>query len=95
MFGRQAMAGFVADGINVDTSSATEAALGRGLDLRRARTAKTASPWPRAPTASSSPADVEGRQEQSPRPSIFVLQLETPLATVKAAAELAANAGVR
>ena len=44
-------------------------ALGRGVDLRRPRTARTASPWPPAPMRSSSPARrKKAAQGDPPRP---------------------------
>jgi ribokinase len=95
MFGDKAVAGFIADGINVrhivrDRTSPSGVAL-----IFVGQNGENSIAVASGANARLTPADL--RQARSPfgKASVVVLQLETPLKTVEAAAKLAADAGAR
>ena len=95
MFGEQAVAGFVRDGINVDhivrdASSPSGVAL-----IFVAKDGENSIAVAGGANGRLSPADVRKAKTVFAKASVLVMQLETPLETVQAAAELAARAGVR
>jgi ribokinase len=95
MFGDRALAGFMAEGINVDyvirdpSSPSGVALIFVGKDGENSIAV--------APGANGklTPADVAKAASVLRGASVLVLQLETPLETVEAAAQLAAAAGVK
>jgi ribokinase len=95
IFGDQALAGFVADGINVDyvvrdrTSPSGVALIFVGQNGENSIAVASGS------NASLAPADLKKARKAFSRASVLVLQLETPLKTVEAAVKLAASAGAR
>lgn len=95
MFGDKAVAGFVADGINVDyivrdrTSPSGVALIFVGEDGENSIAVASGA------NARLTPADVRKAKSAFRQASVLLLQLETPLATVQAAAELATAAGAR
>ncbi len=95
MFGDQAVAGFVADGINVDyvvrdrTSPSGVALIFVGQNGENSIAVASGS------NANLAPADLLKARRAFKQASVVVLQLETPLKTVEAAAKLAASAGAR
>ena len=95
MFGDQAIAGFVRDGINVehvfrDASSPSGVAL-----IFVAKDGENSIAVASGANGRLSPADVKKAKAAFAKATVLVMQLETPLETVQAAAELAAKAGVR
>jgi ribokinase len=95
LFGDQAVAGFVADGINVnhlirDQTNPSGVAL---IFIGRAGENSIAV----APGANGklAPADLKKSREAFCEAGVLVLQLEIPMKTVEAAAELAAETGLR
>ena len=95
MFGDKAVAGFIADGINVDyvvrdrTSPSGVALIFVGQNGENSIAVASGA------NARLTPADVRKAKGAFRDVSVLLLQLETPLDTVQAAAELAAAAGVR
>jgi ribokinase len=95
MFGDKAVAGFVAEGINVDyvvrdrTSPSGVALIFVGGNGENSIAVASGA------NARLTPADVRKARSAFQDASVLVLQLETPLATVQAAADLAAAAKVR
>ena len=95
MFGEKAVAGFVADGINVDyvvrdrTSPSGVALIFVGQNGENSIAVASGA------NARLTPADVRKAKGAFRKANVLLLQLETPLDTVQAAAELAAAAGVR
>jgi len=95
MFGDKAVAGFIADGINVDyvvrdpTCPSGVALIFVGQNGEN--TIAVAS----GANAKLTPADLKKATSAFSQSSVVVLQLETPLKTVEAAAKLAATAGAR
>ena len=95
MFGEKAVAGFIADGINVDyvvrdrTSPSGVALIFVGQNGENSIAVASGA------NAKLTPADVRKAKSAFREASVLLLQLETPLDTVQAAAELAAAAGVR
>jgi ribokinase len=94
MFGRQAVAGFERDGINVDhvcydRSSPSGVAL-----IFVARNGENSIAVASGANNNLSPADIKKAAAAFRSARALVMQLETPLATVQAAAELAAKAGL-
>jgi ribokinase len=93
MFGDKAVAGFIADGINVDyivrdrTSPSGVALIFVGQNGENSIAVASGS------NARLAPADL--KKSAFSRAGVVVLQLETPLKTVEAAAKLAASAGAR
>ena len=95
MFGEQAVAGFVQDRINVnhvsrDTVSPSGVAL-----IFVAKNGENSIAVAGGANTKLSPADVKRAKAAFALADVLVTQLETPLATVLAAAELAAKHGVR
>jgi len=95
MFGEQAVAGFVRDGINVkhvfrDKANPSGVAL-----IFVAKDGENSIAVAGGANAKLSPADVRKAKAAFAGASVLVMQLETPLETVQAAADLAAKAGVR
>jgi len=95
MFGDRAIAGFIADGINVDyvvrdrTSPSGVALIFVGQNGENSIAVASGA------NARLTPADVRKAKSAFRKASVLLLQLETPLDTVQAAAEFAAAAGVR
>jgi ribokinase len=95
MFGDQAVAGFAADGINVDhvfrdpASPSGVALIFVGHDGENSIAVASGA------NARLAPADVRKAKQVFNNASVVLLQLETPLETVVVAAELAAKAGAR
>jgi len=95
MFGEQALAGFVRDDINVDhvlrdyNSPSGVALIFVGKDGENSIAVASGA------NARLSIADVRKASKAIASASVLVMQLETPLATVQAAAEIAARNGVR
>ena len=95
MFGDQAVAGFIKDGIVVDhvtrdkTNPSGVALIFVGKDGENSIAVAGGA------NAKLSPADVRKAKAAIAGASVLVMQLETPLESVQAAADLAAKAGVR
>ena len=95
MFGDKAIAGFIADGINVDyvardrTSPSGVALIFVGQNGENSIAVASGA------NAKLTPADVRKAKSAFQEANVLLLQLETPLDTVQAAAELATAAGVR
>ena len=95
MFGDKAVAGFIADGINVDyvvrdrTSPSGVALIFVGENGENSIAVASGS------NANLAPADLLKAGRAFKQASVVVLQLETPLKTVEAAVKLAASAGAR
>ncbi len=95
MFGDRAIAGFGADGINVDyvvrdrTSPSGVALIFVGQNGENSIAVASGA------NARLTPADVRKAKGAFRKASVLLLQLETPLDTVQAAADLAEAAGVR
>ncbi len=93
--GTEALTGFAADGINVK-HVIRDAALPSGVALILVdRQGENSIAVASGANDKLSPADVRQARRTFRRARILLLQLETPLPTVVAAAELAAAAGVR
>jgi len=95
MFGDKAIAGFVADRINVkhvvrDRTSPSGVAL-----IFVAENGENSIAVASGANACLTPADLKKAKSAFNSASVVVLQLETPLKTVEAAVKLAANAGAR
>jgi ribokinase len=94
MFGEQAVQGFVGDGINVDYV-VRDAASPSGVALIFvAADGENSIAVASGANGKLSPADVAKARAAITSADVLVMQLETPLATVAAAAELAAENGV-
>ena len=95
MFGEQAVAGFRKDGINVDYI-VRDAASPSGVALIFvAKDGENSIAVASGANGKLAPGDVKQAAAQFSKAAVLVMQLETPLATVQAAADLAARAGVR
>jgi ribokinase len=95
MFGDQAIAGFVADGIHVEhILRDSEAPSGVAL-IFVARDGENSIAVAGGANARLSPIDVLAAQPALEGADTLLMQLETPLETVQTAAELAASRGVR
>ncbi len=95
MFGDQAVRGFVRDAINVDyVVRDTHAASGVAL-IFVAKDGENSIGVASGANGRLSPEDVAKAREAITSADILLMQLETPLETVKAAAEMAVAAGVR
>jgi ribokinase len=95
MFCDQAVAGFIRDGINVnhvvrDKTNPSGVAL-----IFVAKDGENSIAVAGGANAKLSPADVRKAKAAFAAASVLVMQLETPLETVQAAADFAAKAGVR
>jgi ribokinase len=95
MFGEQAVAGFVQDGINVDYVVCDKGAPSGVALIFVAKDGENSIAVAGGANGRLSPADVRKAKAVFAKASVLVMQLETPLETVQAAAELAARAGVR
>jgi ribokinase len=95
MFGRQALQGFERDGINVDYV-AKDAKRPSGVALIFvAKDGENSIAVASGANGQLKPAEVKAAKGAIAKASVVVMQLETPLETVRAAAELAAKQGVR
>jgi ribokinase len=95
MFGDQAVAGFVRDGINVDHVTRDKTNPSGVALIFVANDGENSIAVAGGANAKLSPADVRKAKAAFAEASVLVMQLETPLETVQAAADLAAKAGVR
>ena len=95
MFGDQAVAGFRRDGINVDFVLRDQTAPSGVALIFVAKDGENSIAVAGGANARLSPADVKKAKQAIASASVVVMQLETPLETVQAAADLAARAGVR
>ena len=95
MFGDQAVAGFRRDGINVDFVLRDPTAPSGVALIFVAKDGENSIAVAGGANARLSAADVKKAKAAIASASVLVMQLETPLETVQAAAELAARAGVR
>lgn len=95
MFGRQAIAGFIRDGIDVDhVIRDTEAPSGVAL-IFVAADGENSIGVAAGANGRLTPADIERGADTIAAADVLVTQLETPLETVQAAARLAAASGVQ
>ncbi len=95
MFGDQAVAGFVKEGINTDhVSRDTSKPSGVAL-IFVAKDGENSIAVAGGANNGLSPADVKKAKNVFAGADMLIMQLETPLDTVQAAADLAAKAGVR
>jgi ribokinase len=95
MFGDQAVAGFRRDGINVKYLVRDAAAPSGVALIFVAKDGENSIAVAGGANGRLSPADVKKAKRVFASASAVVMQLETPLATILATAELAAKAGVR
>ena len=94
MFGDQAVAGFRQDGINVSHVFRDEAAPSGVALIFVAKDGENSIAVASGANAKLVPADVKRAGKVIRSAAVLLAQLETPLATVQAAAEIAAKAGV-
>jgi len=94
MFGDQAVAGFVKDGINVDHVTRDKTHPSGVALIFVAKDGENSIAVAGGANAKLSPADVKKAKAVFAGASVLVMQLETPLETVQAAADLAVKAGV-
>lgn len=94
MFGEQAVAGFVESGINVDYVQYDKAASGVAL-IFVAKDGENSIGVGGGANSKLSPADVRKAKGAFANADVVIMQLETPLETVQAAADLAAANGAR
>jgi ribokinase len=95
MFGDQAVAGFRRDGINVSHIVRDPAAPSGVALIFVAKDGENSIAVAGGANGRLSPADVKKAKAAFGGATAVIMQLETPLETVQAAAELAAKAGVR
>jgi ribokinase len=95
MFGDEAIAGFRRDGINLNHLLRDAAAPSGAALIFVAKGGENSIAVAGGANGRLSPADVKKAKSAFASASAVVMQLETPLETVQAAAELAAKAGVR
>lgn len=95
MFGQQAVAGFAEDGINVDFVFRDAAAPSGVALIFVAKDGENSIAVASGANAKLSSSDVKQARSAFADASVLVMQLETPLATVRAAADLAAKHGLR
>jgi ribokinase len=95
MFGDQAVAGFATDGINVDHVSRDKTNPSGVALIFVAKDGENSIAVAGGANAKLSPADVRKAKAAFADASVLVMQLETPLESVQAAADLAVKAGVR
>ncbi len=95
MFGDQAIQGFVRDGINVDYVFKDKASPSGVALIFVAKDGENSIAVASGANGRLSPADVKKAKKVFADASVLVMQLETPLETVQAAADLAAAQGVR
>ncbi len=94
LFGDQAVAGFVKDRIDVEYVARDKAAPSGVALIFVARDGENSIAVASGANGRLSPADVKKARKVIASAAVLVMQLETPLATVQAAAETAAKAGV-
>src|SRR5208283_1080349 len=94
MFGDQAVAGFEKDGIRVDHVIRDKASPSGVALIFVAKDGENSIAVASRANSNLSPADVQKARQAIAAASLLVMQLETPLPTVQAAAEIAAKAGV-
>ncbi|HOX55846.1 MAG TPA: ribokinase [Candidatus Paceibacterota bacterium] len=95
MFGDKAVAGFVADGINVDYIVRDRACPSGVALIFVARNGENSIAVASGSNAKLLPAHLNKARSAFRQAGVVVLQLETPLKTVEAAARLAAGTGAR
>ena len=95
IFGTQAVAGFRKDGINVSHVFRDAAAPSGVALIFVAKDGENSIAVAGGANGKLSPADVKQAAKAIGSAAVLVAQLETPLATVQAAADIAAKAGVR
>ena len=95
IFGDQAVAGFRKDGINVNHVFRDAAAPSGVALIFVAKDGENSIAVAGGANGKLSPADVKRAAKVIRSAAVLVAQLETPLATVQAAADIAAKAGVR
>ena len=95
MFGDQAIAGFVKDGINVDFVFRDRRTPSGVALIFVAKDGENSIAVASGANAKLSPADVKRARSAFAGAAVLVTQLETPLATVAAAADLAVRHGLR
>ena len=95
IFGEQAVAGFIRDGINVDHVLRDRQAPSGVALIFVARDGENCIAVAGGANARLSPADVKRARAAFAGAAVLVMQLETPLETVQAAADLAARCGLR
>ncbi len=95
MFGEQAVAGFKRDGINVDFVLRDTAAPSGVALIFVAKDGENSIAVASGANARLLPADVKKARSAFSQADVLVMQLETPLSTVQAAADLAARHGLR
>ena len=94
MFGDKALAGFQKDGIRVDYVFRDKASPSGVALIFVAHDGENSIAVASGANGSLSPADVRKARQAIAAASVLVMQLETPLSTVQAAAEIAAQAEV-
>ena len=94
MFGDKAIAGFIADGINVDYVVRDRTSPSGGALIFVGQNGQNSIAVASGANARLTPADIRKAHSALRGASVLLLQLETPLPTVQAAAELAAAARV-
>jgi ribokinase len=95
MFGDQAVAGLVRDGINVEHVTRDKTDPSGVALIFVARDGENSIAVAGGANTKLSPADVRRAKAAFTGASVLVMQLETPIETVQAAADLAAKAGAR
>jgi ribokinase len=95
VFGEQALAGFVRDGIHVDYVVRDKSSPSGVALIFVAQDGENSIAVASGANGRLAPADVKKAKAAFAGASVLVMQLETPLETVQAAAELASRAGVR
>ena len=94
MFGEQAVAGLVRDGINVDYVFRDKTSPSGVALIFVAKDGENIIAVASGANGRLTPAEVKKAKSVFSDASVLIMQLETPLATVQAAAELATRAGV-
>jgi ribokinase len=95
MFGDKAVAGFIADGINVEYVVRDPASPSGVALIFVGQNGENSIAVASGANANLTPADLRKAKNAFRQSNVVVLQLETPLKTVEAAAELAAMADAR
>jgi ribokinase len=95
MFGEKAVAGFIADGINVDYVVRDRTCPSGVALIFVGQNGENSIAVASGANACLTPADLTKARRAFSQASVVVLQLETPLKTVEAALKLAASAGAR
>src|SRR5512137_1333562 len=95
MFGDKALAGFIADGINVEFIARDKTTPSGVALIFVGNNGENSIGVASGANGQLSPADVKKAAPAIKKAGVLVMQLETPLNTVEAAATLAANAGVK